>query len=132
MSDKFKVVLQPRDGLDRPSQLDLEEAIRAAGWSDDPGTGKAVLLPDGSEMLNPLPIAPPVDFVTGPTLLEQFEAKMEARFRMLQEDAEVDTLEDFEDFDVEEDVEPCPEPGIAELKLIFGSVSSSTLVNKLF
>lgn len=112
---KHKVVLQarpdhPRQAADRLvsrlTQLDLEDAIAQAGWTDDPGTGKAVILPDGSELLNPLPIAPPVDFREGPSLLEQFEAKMAARFKMLQEDQELDTAEDWEDFEVADDIEP--------------------------
>lgn len=108
---KHKVVIHPRhESSEKPvrdgTQIDLEDAIRDAGWSDDPGVGHAVLMHDGREVLNPTPIAPPVGFVEGPSLLEQFEEKMAARFRMLQEDQEIDTLEEFEDFDVPEDQEP--------------------------
>lgn len=91
-------------------QLDLVDAINASWSSSDPGVGKAFLLPDGSEVLNPVPMAPPVGFEVGPTMLEQFEAKMAARFRMLQEDEEIDSAEDWDDFDIGDDVEPPPSP----------------------
>lgn len=108
---KHQIDIHPRHGSsEKPvrdgTQIDLEDAIREAGWTDDPGVGRAVITEDGREVLNPLPIAPPVGFVEGPSLLEQFEEKMAARFRMLQEDQEIDTPEDFEDFDVDEDQEP--------------------------
>lgn len=66
--DKIKVRIPEvlSDGQLPPEQEALLDAMEAAGWSDDPTTGKAVLLPDGSEMLNPTPIAPPVDYDASP------------------------------------------------------------------
>lgn len=47
------------------TQDELYDALDEAGWSDDPGTGIAVILPnpDGREVLNPTPMAPPLNYV---------------------------------------------------------------------
>ncbi|WNK13676.1 MAG: hypothetical protein [Microvirus sp.] len=61
------------------------EALDAADWTDDPGTGRSILLEDGRELLNPVPIDPPVGHDEEPSInalveraLAKHMAKLEA------------------------------------------------------
>lgn len=84
------------------------EDLRVAGWSEDPGTGKAVLVADergnpAYEVLNPLPIAPPIGWVPTPPI-EQLIRESVAREFALRDDEEVDDINDAEDFDVADEL----------------------------
>lgn len=76
----------------------LNEAMLAAGWSDDPGTGQAILLEDGRELLNPTPIAPPVNYDREPSINDLVERALKMHFERLKEDDVIDSLEDADDF----------------------------------
>jgi len=94
--------------------VDIEEMIpkmTAAGWSDDPGTGKAVLLPDergapGREVLNPLPFAPPIGFEPTPPLEELIRDRVRREVASLRDDEEIDDILDAEDFEVDDELPP--------------------------
>lgn len=93
------------DGSDMvPDVEQLAEKIDTAGWSDDPGTGVAVILPDGREVLNPVPMAPPIGYVAQPTLMEMMEQMLRVKLQQLRDDDEVDTAEDAEDFDIPDEL----------------------------
>lgn len=102
-----KVDIFPRPTKDGEifEQLDIEDAIRAA-WTCDPGYGRAVLLKDGREVLNPLPMAPPVGYVAEPSLFERMEQMLSAKLAMLRDDEEIDSEADWQDFEVADDIEP--------------------------
>lgn len=114
--EKVKVVITARPDVvsddgeivsdRRYSLADVEGFLSSSDWSDDPKDGKAVLLPDGREMLNPLPIAPPIGFRKEPDILEQVAAQVRKHYEMLRGDLEVDTIEDANDFGEDEDFEP--------------------------
>lgn len=87
------------------------QAALAAGWSDDPGTGKAILIKDrdrvdyGSEILNPQPMAPPVGYIAEDTLEDMVRRHMQKQFNLMQGDELIDeTEEDADDFDVPDDL----------------------------
>lgn len=85
-----------------PGAEELVNAMLEAGWSGDPGTGKAVLLPDGSELLDPRPIAPPVDYDKSPdafTLWQQNIQRM-SNIREMGNMVIEESEEDADDFDV--------------------------------
>lgn len=93
------------DGSDMvPDVEQLAEKIDVAGWSDDPGTGVAVILPDGREVLNPVPMAPPIGYVAQPTLMEMMEQMLRVKLQQLRDDDEVDTADDAEDFDIPDEL----------------------------
>lgn len=80
----------------------FHDAARKAGWSDDPGTGKAILV-NGAEILNPQPMAPPVGYQHGDTLQEMIERHVAAALVGLRGDDIVDeSIEDADDFDIDE------------------------------
>lgn len=87
-----------------PAKDELYDAMEAAGWSDDPGTGKAVILPDGREVLNPTPMAPPLNYVQEESVtdrLHQMLLKEQARRDMLAGLEE--SAEEAQDFDIEDE-----------------------------
>lgn len=103
---KFDVVVSPdisRDGeIIRPFPKEvLLDKMADAGWTDDPGTGKAILTPLGSEIVSPIPVAPPIGYVSEPSLMDRLNEMLTARLRQLADD---DLLEESEaeanDFDV--------------------------------
>lgn len=61
-----------------PPQDELEDLAIAAGWSKDPGTGKAFHLPDGREVLNPASMAPSVGFVKQESIMDQVNNQIRA------------------------------------------------------
>lgn len=103
-SEKVKIIVSARQGTGEiPSDGDLHDALASADWTDDPGIGKAVLLPDGSELLNPVPHALPVGYVKEPSMMDIIDQRIRAH-RALLEDAEViDSKEELNDFDVGEE-----------------------------
>lgn len=103
---KIKIVLNEivsDDGeVVTPPAEELLDAMEEAGWTDNPATGKAVILPDGSELLNPVPVAPPVDYDTSPSAFDIWQAQLQrmANIRDLGEGFLLDDEEDAEDYDV--------------------------------
>lgn len=86
-------------------------AATAAGWSDDPGTGKAILIRDpshpnyGGEILNPQPMAPPVGYVAEDTLEDMVRRHMQKQFNLMQGDMIIEEDEsEVDDFDVPDDL----------------------------
>lgn len=88
------------------------EDAAAAGWSDDPGTGKAILVPDergapGYEVLNPLPIAPPIGWTPEPPIDELIRQRVREEYERWKEgEEEIDIVSELDDFDVEDEVIP--------------------------
>lgn len=107
---KAKIVIDQRAGVSKEPvrNMSVEDIIESAGadWSlDDPGVGRAVLLPDGREVFNPVPMAPPLGYVEGPSIFDQLYAKLRAElFREKEGDEIVDTPEDMHEYP--EDDEP--------------------------
>ena len=107
MVDKVKLRIDPNVATGEVVDVkDLGAQMRRAGWSDDPGTGRAFHLDDGREVLNPVPMAPPIGYIQEPTMMDMIDAQIRRRLALLQEDDEIDTVEEFDDFDVAEDVDP--------------------------
>lgn len=104
----FKVRIDPRLAGKETDEIeyDVSEIPARGGWTDDPGDGRAVLLPDGREVLNPLPMAPPVGYRPEPTIQELVHQMILRHHAGLAEDEEVDTIEDAEDFDIPDELEP--------------------------
>lgn len=93
-----------RDGeVVTPDPEELLDLMEEAGWTGDPGTGKAVLLPDGSEVLNPTPMAPPVDYDRAPDAFSMWQQSLQ-RMSNIRDlgNIELDSAEDAEDFDVQD------------------------------
>lgn len=104
--EKIKVVVRERLSNKPLKDVSLEAEMERAGWTGEPGDGITVLTKDGREVFNPVPHAVPVGFSEGPDLVDQIMRKLQARQRILAEDAIHETLEDVADFDVGEDLEP--------------------------
>jgi len=105
--EKLKVTVDPdvtKDGEVVPPFPEdiLYEKMAEAGWSDDPGTGKAILTPGGSEIVSPMPVAPPIGYVQEPSVMDRLNDMLYARLNaMLQGDDVLDeTEEEANDFDV--------------------------------
>lgn len=104
---KIKIVLPEvlSTGELTPPPDELLDMMEEAGWTDNPGTGKAVLLPDGSELLNPVPIAPPVDYDTAPSAFDLWQMNLQrmANIRDLGGGFLIDENdEEANDFDVDD------------------------------
>lgn len=85
-------------------------AADAADWSDDPGTGRAILLEDGRELLNPVPMQPPVGHDEEPSINALVERALATHFAKLEKNKQAEsTLADilkFDDDDPEEFFSP--------------------------
>lgn len=103
---KIKVVVRERGSSKPLKDISLEAEMDRARWTGQPGDGITVLTKDGREVFNPVPHSLPVGFSEGPDLVDQIMRKLQARQRILAEDAIQETLEDVGDFDVGEDLEP--------------------------
>lgn len=85
--------------------------MEKAGWTDDPGDGKAILVPDergapGYEVLNPLPFALPIGWEPTPPI-EQLVAQLTRQeMARLKDEDEVDDVLDAEDFDIPDELPP--------------------------
>lgn len=114
---KVSVVIHPRapggavdagvDGEERVKYLDSDHFEGGIPWDvNDPGIGHALLLEDGREVVNPVPVAPPVGYVKEPTVMEMIDAQVKRHLASLRGDEELDSEEDAVDFDVGDDYEP--------------------------
>lgn len=110
MYTKLDVIVRP--DVDREtgeivvlSKEVLEAKMEAAGWSEDPGTGRAFLTPGGSEVLSPMPVAPPVGYVHEESAMDRLERMLLARLAArLDGDMLLDESEaEANDFDVPDD-----------------------------
>lgn len=115
MLDKLKVVVYPVEDpstgeiVDVPTTEELYDAMAAAGWSADPGTGKAIILEDGREVVSPMPVAPPIGYNSEPSIMDRLSQMLEARLAGLRGDDVLDESdEEANDFDVPdpEDFQP--------------------------
>lgn len=107
--EKMEVRISPSDDGEVRS-VSVDE-LRSAGWSDDPGTGKAVLLPadnnrPGYEVISPMIFAPPIGYEATPPIDELIRARVKSEYDRLKDDEEIDDIIDAEDFDVEDDDVP--------------------------
>lgn len=93
----------------------LTEKMVLAGWTDDPMDGKAFHDQFGREIVNPLSLAPPVGYTPEPTVMELIERQLALRLQQLAGTDEVDSLEEADDFDLEEEWDPTSLYEIREL-----------------
>lgn len=109
-SEKVKVVIDPPPGFNegpKPAPDDIRQKFYEAGWTDDPGTGKAVLTEDGREILNPVPMAPPVGYVAEPSMMDIIEKKIKNHLKLLEDGMVLEeSEEEANDFDYEEEFDP--------------------------
>lgn len=104
--EKVKLEIAPTHFGEVPDVEGLREAMVDHGWSDDPGTGMAVLDEFGREILNPVPVAPPIGYQAEQSMMDRITEQLLARQRILAEDAIQESQEDAEDFDVGDDFDP--------------------------
>src|SRR5262245_23096151 len=100
--EKVKVVIDPLIGsstIRKPAPDDMRKKFAAAGWTDDPGTGKAILDQYGREIFNPIAMDPPIGFVQEPDMMTLIQRQINKHVAMLRGDDEIDTPEEAEDFD---------------------------------
>jgi len=138
MENKLKVKVDPRVEMrDFPNKIhevpadgvmvlfdgqneSLAEAVDGAGWStNDPGVGRAILLPDGRELLHPVPVAPPVSIAQNSQMsvndlveqsLRRYHAELEANAEAEESMAELFEFDDDFEF---EPTSPWEEPTMA-------------------
>lgn len=106
---KIVVRIQPSE-FGEVRSVDHNE-MEMAGWSDDPGTGEAILLPNENDMgsyevLSPLQFAPPIGYQPTPPIDQLIRERVAGELERLRGDAVVDTEEDLDDFDVPDDIPP--------------------------
>lgn len=109
--EKLVIEVRPDANGEVPANDVLLKAAQAAGWSDDPGEGKAVLLPDergapGYEVLNPLPFAPPIGFTPTPPIEQLIRDRVALEVARLRDEDEIDDILDAEDFDIPDELPP--------------------------
>lgn len=109
MSDKIGVRIAPNADGEVMGNEEFLAAAEAAGWSEDPGTGKAILVPDergapGYEILNPLPFAPPIGYEPTPPIDELIRTRVREAMDQLKDDEEIDDIIDAEDFDIPDEL----------------------------
>lgn len=111
MKDLLKIEIAPdADGVVR----DVSEVLKSAegaGWSDDPGTGKAVMLlaangRPGYEVGNPMSFAPPVGWEPTPPIEQLIRDRVKLEYERLRDGDEIDDIIDAEDFDVPDELVP--------------------------
>lgn len=96
----------------------LLDKMDKADWTDDPGTGKAVLTPGGAEIVSPIPVAPPIGYVSEPSMMDRLSQMLNARLLQLAEGDVLDESEDeANDFDVP-DPEDFHPRSVYEIQLI--------------
>lgn len=105
--EKFKVVVSPdADGVVPDlAQDDLIRKAQEAGWTDDPRDGRAFLLPDGREILNPVPLEPPIGFTPTDSIDKLIQDRVREALRGLRgEDTIDEDIHDLEDFDIPDEL----------------------------
>lgn len=107
--ERMEVRISPDD--DGVVRTVTPDELRAAGWSDDPGQGKAVMLPaangrPGYEVISPMIFAPPIGYEPTPPIDELIRDRVRQEYDRLKGEDEVDDILDAEDFDVEDDTVP--------------------------
>lgn len=107
--EKLKVEVAPNAEGELPDDSELLELAQAAGWSEDPGTGHAILIPDergapGYEVVSPLPHAPPIGWTPTPPIEELIRQTVSREFARWDNDDEVDDIIDAEDFDIPDEL----------------------------
>jgi len=106
VTERVKVEIVPNPSTGEIADYDdVMERMVDAGWSDDPKDGKTILLDDGREVVNPLPIAPPIGYNPTPSMFDVIRAQIH-RAKMLEDDAVAETPEDADDFDMDDEWEP--------------------------
>ena len=106
--DKIAVNVTANLDGEVPSDDVLLDMATKAGWSDDPGTGHAVLIPDergnpGYEVVSPLPHAPPIGWTPTPPIDELIRQRVAQEFAR-HDDEEIDDVIDAEDFDIPDEL----------------------------
>lgn len=107
--ERLKVRIEP--SADGELRSVTPDQLRDARWSDDPGTGKAVMLPGdnnrpGYEVLSPMIFAPPIGYEATPPIDQLIRERVRDEYARLKDDDEVDDIIDAEDFDVDDDEVP--------------------------
>lgn len=72
----------------------------------EPPMVSAVLDENGHEILDPVPVAPPLGYVAQPSLIEQIQAAVRAESRRIADLHGVESFEEADDFDVGDDFDP--------------------------
>jgi len=116
MKEKVKLKLDGRPDvrevdhkMPRGSAVDddaLMEAMAAAGWTDSPTDGKAVLLPDGSEFPSARQVSPPVGYKPEPDFFEMMRRQVQVALAEQAGDTEIDSIEDANDFGEDDEYHP--------------------------
>lgn len=106
---KIKVNVQPSE-FGELRDVELAE-LENAGWSDDPGTGSAVLLPDerdngAYEVVSPLKFAPPIGYQPTPPIEELIQKMVFGELNRLRGEEVIDSKEEENDFDIDDDLPP--------------------------
>lgn len=106
--DKLRIVVDPLLVPKASDKQILDEAL-AAGWSDDPGQGKAILMKDARgngayEVHNPMPHALPIGFEPTPPLDQLIRDRVRAEFQRLKDDEVIDSVEEADDFDIPDEI----------------------------
>ncbi|QXP44301.1 MAG: hypothetical protein [Arizlama microvirus] len=99
----------PTDAESEEFKLGLDYAMLNADWTEDPGTGRAVILEDGRELLNPVPVAPPAAIAAYSQELsvnDLVNRAIERHMTLLKGTDEIDTEEDLDDFPEDDDYHP--------------------------
>lgn len=110
MTDKIKVKITPSEfGEVRDIQ---PEEMKNNGWSDHPGQGIAILIPDeretpAYEVVSPLQFAPPIGYEPTPPLHELIKSRVKDVLSQLKGDQEIDSAEEADDYEVDDDI---PDP----------------------
>lgn len=111
MNKTLKIEIVPSfSGEIRDVSSILDEAL-AAGWSDDPGQGKAVLIKDDNgnpayEVFNPMGFAPPIGFEPTPPIDQLIRERVALEVERLRDDEEIDSEDEVNDFDVPDELPP--------------------------
>lgn len=124
MLDKLKVrVTPPVDSRTGevgkvPTDKELYEAMLRNGWGDEPGVGRAILTPDGREILNPMPVAPPIGYVSEPSMMDRLNEMLAARMRQVAEADQIESIDEVDDFDVP-DPEDFHPSSVYEVEMVY-------------
>lgn len=106
MTERVKVEIVPNPATGEIADYeDVMERMVDAGWTDDPKDGVTILLSDGREVVNPLPIAPPIGYNPTPSMFDVIRAQIQ-RAKLLEDDAVAETPDEANDFDMDDEWEP--------------------------